>query len=380
MKITKLLAHPLRCELDEPFAYSQKWFGARTTLLVEIQTDTGITGWGEVFCHDAWPAVVPLLERVLQPLIVDLDPLRRQVIWETLYNWTRDYGQRGLTAAAISGIDIALWDITGQALQQPIHTLLGGPFCDRVRAYATGMYQTRPSVGEPSVLAREAEAYVAQGFTAVKVKVGFGVERDVANVRAVRQAIGDAIDLMVDANHAYDPERAIALGQRIAPYRISWFEEPVVPEIPEAYRQVRQALAIPIAGGEAEFTRYGFQQLFRQGCLDIAQPDICITGGISETMRIAQLAQVWGVRCVPHVWGSGIALAAALQVLAALPPEPLSLNPRRALLEYDRTENPIRDQILVTPMEMIDGSVLVPSGPGLGVTVNREVLERYRIS
>lgn len=380
MKIKQLVAHPLRCELDEPFAYSQKWFDARTTLFVEVQTDTGITGWGEVFCHDAWPAIVPLLERVLQPLIVDQDPLARQVIWERLYNWTRDYGQRGLTAAAISGIDIALWDIAGKALEQPIHTLLGGPFCDRVRPYATGMYQTRASLDDPSVLAREAETYVTQGFSAVKIKVGFGVERDAANVRAVRQTIGDDIDLMVDANHAYDPERAIALGRRLEPFRIAWFEEPVVPEIPEAYRQVRQALSIPIAGGEAEFTRYGFQQLFRQGCLDIAQPDICITGGISETMRIAQLAQVWGVRCVPHVWGSGIALAAALQVLAAMPPEPPSLSRRQPLLEYDRTENSIREQILATPIEMVDGQVLVPSAHGLGVTVDRDALERYRVS
>ena len=380
MKIKQLVAHPLRCPLKEPFAYSQKWFDARTTLLVEVRTDVGITGWGEVFSHDAWPALVPLIERVLQPLVVDHDALARQVIWEKLYNWTRDYGQRGLTAAAISGIDIALWDIAGKAVGQPVYALLGGPFCDRVRAYATGMYQTKPSLDDPCVLAQEATSYVEQGFTALKVKVGFGIERDVVNVRAIRRAIGDETDLMVDANHAYDPERAISLGQRIAPFRIAWLEEPVVPEIPDAYRQVRQALSIPIAGGEAEFTRYGFQQLFRQSCLDIAQPDICITGGISETMRIAQLAQVWGVRCVPHVWGSGVALAAALHVLSALPPEPLSLNPRKPLLEYDRTENPIRDRILTTPIEMVDGQVLVPSGHGLGVTVDRDVIERYGVS
>ena len=380
MKITNLIAHPLFCELKEPFSYSQKWFSGRSSLLLEVQTDEGIIGWGEVFCHDAWPAVAALLERVYKPLLVGEDTSGREVLWDKLYNWTRDYGQKGLTTAAISGVDIALWDIAGKALDQPVYKLLGGGFRDRIQAYATGMYITKSSQSDPSVLAREAACYVAQGFKAIKIKVGFGIEKDVTNVAAIRQAIGDKIGLMVDANHAYSTACAIELGKRIEPYRIGWFEEPVVPENLEGYREVRRALDIPIAGGEAEFTRYGFQRLFQAGAVDIAQPDPCITGGISETIKIATLAQVWGVRCMPHVWGSGIALAAALHVLASLPAMPPSLNPRPTMLEYDRTENPIREQLLATPLQMVDGQVLVPQGPGLGVEVDRAVLARYAVS
>lgn len=378
MKIRTLSAHPLCHTLREPFAYAGKWIRQRTALLVKVETDSGLTGWGEVFCADAWPALATLIERVFEPLLVGEEALAIAVVWDKLYSWTRDYGQKGLTTAAISGIDIALWDILGQATGQPVSVLLGGAFRNRVRCYATGLYRTRASMEFPVVLAREASSYVAQGFTAVKMKVGFGLERDIRAVAAVREAIGDGIDLMVDANHALDVPRAIALGQAIAPQRIAWFEEPVVPENLEGYRAVRQALPMPIAGGEAEFTRYGFRELVSRGAVDIAQPDISLAGGISETLKIAALCQAWHVRCLPHVWGTGVALAAALHLLAALPDEPASLTPALPLLEYDRTENPLREETLTSPIPLVDGCLLVPQGPGLGVQVDERALERFR--
>ena len=379
MKITDVAAFPLRCTIREPFAYSQKWFTARTALLVKVTTDEGIVGWGEAFCHDAGPALAALIERVFRPLIVGKDALAREVIWEHLYNHSRDYGQRGLTAIALSGIDIALWDIVGKAAGLPIHALLGGPFRDRVQAYATGLYITQDAIADPRVLAGEARLYVQQGFKAVKMKVGFGLKTDVRNVRCVREAIGADVALMVDANHAYDAAAAIALGRAIEPYDIAWLEEPVVPEDIDGYCAVRRALNIPIAGGEAEFTRYGFRKLVTQGAVDILQPDICSAGGISEVAKIAALARTWAMRCVPHVWGTGVALAAALHFIAAQPDQPPSLNPSPAMLELDRTENPIRDEVLSEPLEISQGVVRVPTGPGLGVEVAEEILERYRL-
>ncbi|MBN1401367.1 MAG: mandelate racemase/muconate lactonizing enzyme family protein [Anaerolineae bacterium] len=376
MKITAIKAYPLGCQLEEPFGYSQRWFQGRSGLLVQVSTDEGIAGWGEVFCHDGWPAVVALLEQVYAPLILGRDPLAREAIWEQLYNWTRDYGQKGLTIAALSGVDIALWDILGKAAGLPVYRLLGGER-ERIQAYATGLYRTRRSMAAPSVLAEEASLYVAQGFRAVKLKVGFGVETDLRNVQTVRQAIGDDVRLMVDANHAYDAATAIALGRAIEGYDIGWFEEPVVPENVAGYCAVRRALDIPIAGGEAEFTRYGFRDLIAQGGLDIAQPDLCITGGISEGLRIAALCQAWHVRCLPHVWGTGIALATSLHFMAALPDQPSSLNPQPMMLEMDRTENPVRDQILATPIQIEEGHALVPQRPGLGVEVDPDALARY---
>ena len=377
MRIDSVSAYPLRCILKQPFAYSQKWFRHRTALLVKVVTDEGVTGWGEVFCHDAGPALAAIIERVYRPLLVGRDALAREVIWETLYNWTRDYGQKGLTTAALSGIDIALWDIAGKVAGLPVCKLLGGNFRDQVQAYATGMYLTEKAMADPAVLAQEASAYVEQGFRAVKMKVGFGLQRDIANVASVRKAIGDEVSLMVDANHACDVATAIRLGRVLQDQRVAWFEEPVVPEDIEGYCAVRHALDVPIAGGEAEFTRYGFRSLIERGAVDIVQPDICITGGISETKKIATLAQTWHVRCIPHVWGTGVAIAIALHVIATLPDEPPSLHSLPPLLELDRTENPLRDEILVTPLQLKAGSMKVPEGPGLGVEVDESVIEKY---
>ena len=380
MKIKSVAAYPLRCALEQPFSYSQKWFKHRTALLVKVVTDEGLYGWGEVFCHDAWPALAALIERVYQPLILGQDPLSREVIWDKLYNWTRDYGQKGLTTAALSGIDIALWDILGKVAGLPVYQLLGGAFRDRVQAYATGMYLTEPAIDDPSVLADEALSYVEQGFKAVKMKVGFGLDRDTVYVHSVREAIGDSTGLMIDANHAYDAATAIALGRALEDCDIGWFEEPVVPEDIEGYCRVRRALDISIAGGEAEFSRYGFRELISRGAVDIVQPDICITGGLSETGKIAVLAQTWHVRCMPHVWGTGVALAAALHLIASLPDQPPSLNPLPKLLEMDRTENPIRENILVEPIQLVEGDALVPQGPGLGIEIDEAVLESFRQS
>jgi len=382
MRITTLQAYPLRCSLAEPFAYSQKWVTQRTAVLVKVTTDVGLVGWGEIFCHDSWPAVVALVERVFEPLVVGHDPLAIGVIWDTLYAWSRDYGQKGVTVGAISGIDIALWDILGKATDLPVSTLLGGRFREQVPCYATGLYRTGVSMEDPGPLADEAVGYVEQGYRAIKMKVGFGLPRDTEGVAVVRQAIGTDIELMVDANHAYDAATAIRLGRALAPYHIAWFEEPVVPENLEGYRAVRQALDVPIAGGEAEFTRYGFRDLISRGCVDIAQPDICLCGGLSEAIRIAALAQTWNVRCLPHVWGTGVAVAAALHLLSALPDTPPSLAASSPLyLELDRTKNPLRDQVVATPLEVSDGGMLaVPAGPGLGIEIDEDALAYHTAS
>ena len=246
----------------------------------------------------------------------------------------------------LSGIDIALWDIKGKHFGVPAHRLMGGPLRTEVQAYATGLYRRKS--GDPiQYLAEEAAGYVAEGFKAVKLKVGFGVDEDAAVTRAVREAIGPDVALMVDANHAYDAVAAIRLGRMIEQHDIGWFEEPVPPEDLAGYRAVKAALSIPIAGGECEFTRYGFRELLVPRAVDIVQPDTCAAGGLSECKKIADMAEAFGVRYIPHVWGTGIAIAASLQLLAVLPSHtPASLAPIEPLLEFDRTEHPIRQAIL----------------------------------
>ena len=336
----------------------------------------GLIGWGE--CYGPARMTAAVVQSVA-PWLIGEDPLRTDYLWQMIYARLRDHGQKGVVIEGLSGIDIALWDIKGKHFGVPVHRLLGGPLRAEVQAYATGLYRRKS--GDPlRYLAEEAAGYVAEGFKAVKLKVGFGVEEDAAVTRAVREAIGPDVALMVDANHAYDAVAAIRLGRMIEPYDIGWFEEPVPPEDVAGYRAVKAALSIPVAGGECEFTRFGFRDLLVSRAIDIIQPDTCAAGGLSECKKIADMAEAFGVRYNPHVWGTGIAIAASLQLLAVLPAHtPVSLAPIEPMLEFDRTEHPIRQSLLVQPIEHTSGIVRVPDGPGLGIEVDRDALARFTV-
>jgi len=374
MIIRNIRTHVLAAPLSQPFAYARAWYDTRTAMLVEIETDSGLVGWGE--CYG--PARVnSAVVKEIAPWLIGEDPLRTDHLWQSVYARLRDHGQKGVVIQGLSGIDIALWDIKGKHFGVPVHRLLGGPLRTEVRAYATGLYRRKS--GDPGkYLAEEAASYVAEGFGAVKLKVGFGIEEDAAMACAVRAAIGRDVALMVDANHAYDAVAAIRLGRMIEELDIGWFEEPVLPEDIAGYRAVKAAITIPVAGGECEFTRFGFRDLLASRAIDIVQPDTCAAGGLSECKKIADMAEAFSVRYNPHVWGTGIAIAASLQLLAVLPSHtPTSLAPVEPMLEFDRTEHPIRQSILVTPIEHIGGVVRVPEGPGLGIEVDRKALARF---
>ncbi|MBW7972544.1 mandelate racemase/muconate lactonizing enzyme family protein [Bradyrhizobium sp. BR 10289] len=377
MKIKAVRTHILEAKLSQPFAYSRAWYDTRTAMLVEIETDAGPTGWGE--CYGPARMTAAVVQSVA-PWLIGEDPLRTDVLWQMIYARLRDHGQKGVVIQGLSGIDIALWDIKGKHFGVPAYQLLGGAARKEVQAYATGLYRRKS--GDPlKYLPEEAAGYAAEGFGAVKLKVGFGIDEDAAVTRAVREAIGGDVALMVDANHAYDALAAMQLGRMIEQYDIGWFEEPVPPEDIVGYRAVKAALTIPIAGGECEFTRFGFRDLFASHALDIAQPDTCAAGGLSECKKIADMSETFGIRYNPHVWGTGIAIAASLQLLAVLPTHtPTSLAPLEPLLEFDRTEHPIRQAILKEPIEHANGVVRVPEGPGLGIDIDRGALARFAAS
>jgi D-galactarolactone cycloisomerase len=374
MKIRDIHLHLLEAKLTKAFSYSRAWYDTRMALLVEIVTDDGIVGWGEAYGPQR------MLHGVianLKPLLLGQDPLRSEFLWQEVYSRLRDHGQKGLLIQALSAVDIALWDIKGKYLKQPIHRLMGGPLRSEIVAYATGLYRLRD--GNPDkYLVEEAEGYAAQGFSAMKLKVGYGVEEDERLTRAIHKAIGPARRLMIDANHAYDSVAAIRLARRIEELDIGWFEEPVPPEDIAGYVRVRQAQSIPVAGGECEFTRFGFRELLTRGAVDIVQPDTCAAGGLSECKKIADMAHAFGVRYNPHVWGTGVAIAASLHLLAVLPDNPLSLNPIQPMLEFDRTEHPMRMTVLTQAIEHKNGLVAVPQGHGLGIEIDRAALDRFR--
>ncbi|VAW13965.1 mandelate racemase/muconate lactonizing enzyme family protein [hydrothermal vent metagenome] len=378
MKITAVRAHPLAAPLDRPFAFSQTWVKTRVGLVVEITTDSGLVGWG-----DAYGPPLPIaatVEHGYAPHLLGRNPLAGDAIWQDLYNHLRDHGQRGIAIQALSAIDIALWDLRGKHLGVPVHVLMGGPIRTRIKAYATGLYRRSDDRAENhAILKDEAQSYLGQGFTAMKTKVGFGFDDDMALVEKLRETIGAGTGLFVDANHGCDVVQAKRLARAMEPLEIGWFEEPVAPEDLEGYREVRAATSIPIAGGECAFTRHDFRRILEARAVDIIQPDTCACGGLTEAKRIADLAWVHGVRHIPHVWGTGIGLAAALQLLAVLPTTAPGLGSEDPVLEYDLTPHPFRQDLLAEPIEAKGGQVGVPAGLGLGIEVRRDVLERWRI-
>jgi D-galactarolactone cycloisomerase len=379
MKITQVRAHVLRSKLETPFSFSQGWVSSRGATLVEVQTDDGITGWGEALCQGLQPPEIAAaaINHALKDLVMGQDPLQPEVLWHRMYHYTRDYGQKGAVVGAISAIDIALWDICGKARNTPVAKLLGGMFRTRVEAYATGFYRIKGH-GEAPRLTKEFETHSANGFRALKIKLGFGIADDLAVMRSLREVAKDK-EVMIDTNHAYGVAEAIRLGRELQDmgWRLRWYEEPVVQEDLDGYAEVRRALATPIAGGENEYTGFGFKQLFAQRCLDVAQPDICIAGGFTGCRHIAALAHAHGVQVNPHVWASAVGQAASLQLIAALPVANHSLFPSDILLEFDTSSHPFRNELTSDPLKQTNGWVEIPQKPGLGITVNRNVLEKY---
>ena len=390
MKITSVDVYVLKTPLEEPFAFSQGWVRQRAATLVRIQTDNGLSGWGEAFAQGLEPPEISsaVIRHALVPVVLNRDALDINVLWYEMYNKTRDYGRKGSVMAGISAIDIALWDLAGKYYRQPVCQLLGGAFRKKVVPYATGFYRITGQ-GEAARLAEEAVQHRASGFTAMKVKLGFGVDDDIKGMRAIDDALkadqradnraGEgssySCELMVDTNHAYGRAEALRLGRALEEYNIRWYEEPLVPEDLEGYRELRSALSIPIAAGENEHSIYGYNQLL--DVIDIAQPDVGSCGGLTAARDITAMAQAKGVMVNPHVWGSAIAQAASLQLIASLPVPHHSLFATQPVLEYDRSSHPYRSELIEEPWELRDGEITVPDGPGLGIEVRMDVIEKY---
>ena len=388
MKITSVVSHVLQYDLPEELGYSQQYYAKRTAHLVEVRTDEGLTGWGECFGPgNVALANKAIVEQVIQPMVLGRDPLDRDVIWHQVYNLLRDHGQKGMPLQALSGVDIALWDLTGKIAGLPLCELVGGRHRDRVPVYGYGMMLKREDLA--AHLARfeeEAAGIKAAGFAATKMKLGLGAAEDVRLAEAVRRGVGDDFPFMADANHCYTLGDALFVGRALDELGAYWFEEPVAPEDLEGYRELRRKLKTKISGGEAEFTRWGWRHLLEGRCLDIAQPEVCALGGVSEYLKVLALAHAHFTPVINHVWGSAVAVAVNLQLLGAMPPLPGGLFPREPLLEFDTTDNRFRDELLLEPLD-IQGQVArnggyatIPRRPGLGVEPDRSFIESYKLA
>ena len=375
MVIEKIETYVLKDKLSKSFFFSQWEYSERSICVVKVTASNGQYGWGEGY----GPATV--LEegiKLLTPHILGQNPLDNEVIWNHMYRKTLDYARRGVLVASISAIDIAIWDLKGKILGVSVSTLLGGSHRNKVQPYATGLYFTDHNNPSKDFEA-EVALYKSKGFKAIKMKVGLGVNEDYENVKRMRELMGDDMQLMVDSNHAYSYKEALSLCRKIEPFDISWFEEPISPEFYDQYRELRNKTSIPIAGGECEYLRFGFHQLLKSKSVDIIQPDICSSGGLTEAKRIAALASTYGVEVVPHTWGTAIGIHVALHFISNLENIPGRMKAPNFLMEYDQTENGLRERLTFPKIKMVDGMIEVPDRPGLGIDVDEDVLLEYAV-
>lgn len=370
MKITDVMATPVSMKLTEP-----RWWGAMASptigcIIVEVKTDQGIIGLGEAgFTSMYWPSVGPIITETLKPLVVGEDPLLIEQLFTKMHRATHGWGRRGFQTYAVSGIEIALWDILGKVAGLPIWRLLGG-FQKSIPAYWA------PCLKPAKVIAKECEGAVKAGFQAIKLRVGLGLEEDRKIVRSVRKAVGEEVALMVDANMSYDYRTAVAMAEEFLELGVKWLEEPIethsLTQYIEEHARLNESTDMPLSGGESLFTRWEFVEVLNRRAFDVVQPDAVSVGGIAETKKIAAMASAYNIPCVPHIACSsvsGIGFVANLQVIGSLD--------NALYVEYDAYDSPIRDELFREPVKAEKGAVQMPTKPGLGLELNRKAMAKY---
>ncbi len=365
----------LQHQLEESFGFSQWHYSKRNALLVEVQDETGKSGWGE--CYGPSAVTQSAIDSFYAPLVVGRDPLKNESIWQHCWRASLDFARKGIMMGAISGIDMALLDLKGKLLNISASELLGGRVRDQVHCYATGMYfRKEPEPQLLNTILTEAAEYVEQGFKALKIKVGKNLEFDKLQIREMRAKFPNT-RLMADSNHAFDLPEAIEIGRVLEEQRFSWFEEPLSPENTGLFRTLADKLDVPIATGECEQTRWGFQQLLASGGVHIVQPDMAYCGGPTEALKIRAIASSHGVNVIPHCWGTQINLACAAHFLATAYVEPGRAEITEPMLEVDRTPNPLRDELFQDGLEITGGVLQVPTTSGLGVAPDLDAIEKH---
>lgn len=374
MKITNVEAIILR----QPGEILMIGDGSQDTVLIKIETDEGITGWGEC---DSSPYVVKTIVdcppshvvcRGLKDILMGQDPFDVEKIWNDMYRGSYYYGRRSVGIHAMSGIDIALWDIMGKAAGRPVHKLLGGRINSRLRAYASMLM---PDTEEEVV--QKAKEYMAKGFTAIKFgwgALGESREKDIRLVRAAREAMGEEADLMLDIGYLWKNSKyAEMMCKELEPFHPYWIEEPIISDDVQGFSRLTPKTTLRIASGEELTGLYEFRELIEKGGVDIVQPDMSRCGGITIAKKIADMALLNGIELCPHAFKSGILMAASIQLLAAYKGTPL--------LEYCSQETVLSKGLLKNHFALqMDGTVEVPDTPGLGIEVDEAAVAKYRIS
>ncbi|WP_274630635.1 mandelate racemase/muconate lactonizing enzyme family protein [Arvimicrobium flavum] len=387
MKIKRVEAWWVRIPITEANQHRSD-FGQVTTFdaaILRVETDDGIVGWGEgknaAGSAGAYGALVHLLNHEVAPQLIGRDPRDINDIWELLYNGVRhraasasghampQLSRRGLSLAAISAVDLALWDIFGKSLDQPVWRLLGGRKAERMRAYASGGWANAETIGQQLL------GYIEKGgFRAVKMRVGAmdaAPHVSAARVRAARAAVGPDVELMVDAHGTFTVADAKRFARLVEDQNLAWFEEPVIGDDKSGMAEVRAGSTIPIAAGESETTRFDFRDMAVLKAADIFQPDLAFCGGITEAMRISAIASAFNLRLAPHLWAGAPAFYAGLHVCAA--------SPASFIIEYSLGANPMLHDLVEEDVDLGCGTIAIPDRPGLGVTVSESFLKAHAV-
>jgi L-alanine-DL-glutamate epimerase-like enolase superfamily enzyme len=385
MKITNVEAFWLRCPIPEGKQHKSD-YGLLTNFdmtLVVITTENGMQGFGEakaaVGSSGECASIVSCIENEIKPVLLGKDARHITRIWEHIYNGTRDHyalsrgrkfpilGKRGLTISAMSGVDTALWDLKGKALGVPVVELLGGACREEMEAYASGGWADVDNIGE------QLNSYIAKGFKGVKMRVGImddTVKRSVQRVKAAREAIGDDIKLMTDAHGTYSVPEAKQFCRGVRDCDLYWFEEPINPDNHIGTAEVRRSTDIPIAAGESEYTAFDVRDMISHRALDVVQPDSAIIGGITEAMRVAQLAHTYQLELAPHCWGSAFSFMAGVSVAFA--------SPSAVVIEFSAGGNPMMYDLVNEKIETVNGMIQAPTAPGLGITPNWDFVREFK--
>jgi len=370
LTISSVLAIPLTAAMQAGTRTSQGVYDKVSIVLVELRTSDGVVGHGECLGRFGASAYAGFINEVLAPLLVG------QSAFDIRRHWLRMRAALtgragGILIEAIAGVDIALWDVVGKALGQPVHRLLGGMGRTTVDCYASSI-----NWADPAQMQAQTHTVVAMGFKAIKVKLGTPVRQAIEAATRVRAAAGDDMRLGVDANWAYTLDEAVTVGHALHDLGYWFFEEPIVPEDVAGYAHLRRSLAIMLAAGESDYTVAHAAQLLKDRLVGIIQPDVARAGGISETRDIATLAHAFHVGYAPHVgWSGAVCVAASLHLAAAMP--------AFTSFECMFIGNPLRDELATQPIgaatRLVDGQLAVPQGPGLGITIDMDAVARYRV-
>ena len=373
LKITAVKTYRLRHRLKRPSgaSVSVPLSQFREALLVKIETNAGLVGWGE---SEPISGARGALADHIAPRLIGRNPLEYRRLWREM--WGPNFGN----ALAVGAVETAINDVRGKALNLPVAELFGGRLRDRVPVYVSALnYVADREIEDeyPEVAAQ----MVAKGHRAIKMRVGrYSVAREAPVIAKVREAVGPQVKLLADGNAAYTLGNAIRMGHVLHDAGFEFFEEPM-PQSPAyaAYEELRSKLPLPLAAGEALDSRATAKQLIDRRCMDIIQPDLSLCGGLGEALFIAEMAALSGIRCMPHCWGGAIVIAASTHLLSLLPDPHWGFPTDTPLLELDQGENPWREELVTDPFTFRDGFVDVPKQPGLGIDVKESVVRKYAV-